>query len=53
MYLVIKSVTPLENYHLLLTFENNEKRIFNISPYLDEGIFKQLVDGKDGNHIKP
>jgi len=52
MYLAIKSVQPLENYHLLLTFENNEKRIFNVSPYLTDGIFKQLVNEELFNTVK-
>lgn len=52
MYLSIKSVKPLENYHLLITFENNEKRIFNMSPYLDKGIFKQLKNEDLFNTVK-
>ena len=38
----VKSVRPKENYCLLLTFENGEKRIFDIKPYLDKGVFAQL-----------
>jgi hypothetical protein len=46
MYLAIKSVKPQENYLLLLTFENGEKRQFDMKPYLDLGIFKELKDLK-------
>ncbi|MFP4698613.1 MAG: DUF2442 domain-containing protein [Eubacteriales bacterium] len=34
MYLGITKVKPLEDYKLLLTFENNEIRILDMSPYL-------------------
>ena len=44
MYLAIKEVDPLDNYLLLLTFENGEKRQFDMKPYLDLGIFKELKD---------
>jgi hypothetical protein len=44
MYLAIKDVKPLHNYLLLLTFENGEKRQFDMKPYLDFGIFKELND---------
>jgi Protein of unknown function (DUF2442) len=44
MYLAIREVNPLDNYLLLLTFENGEKRQFDMKPYLDLGIFKELKD---------
>lgn len=44
MYLAIKDVKPQDNYLLLLTFENGEKRQFDMKPYLDFGIFKDLKD---------
>ncbi len=44
MYLAIKDVKPQRDYKLLLTFENEEKRMFDMSPYLDLGIFKELRD---------
>lgn len=44
MYVGVKSVKPLLEYKLLLTFENNEQRIFDMSPYLDTGIFRELRD---------
>jgi len=46
MYLSIVKVEPLQEYQLLLTFENGEKRIFDMKPYLDKGIFKELKDEK-------
>jgi hypothetical protein len=44
MYLAIKDVKPQDNYLLLLTFENGEKRQFDMKPYLDMGIFQELRD---------
>ncbi len=44
MYLSVKSVKPLDGYKLLLTFENNEEKVFDVSPYLDLGKFSELKD---------
>ncbi|MBN8545898.1 MAG: DUF2442 domain-containing protein [Ignavibacteria bacterium] len=40
----VASVKTLENFRLLLTFTNGEVRVFNMTPYLDIGIFKELKD---------
>ncbi len=40
----IKKVKPTCNYQIILTFTNNEKKIFDVKPYLDFGIFKELKD---------
>lgn len=42
MYVSVKKVKPLEDFKLLLTFENHENRIFDVKPYLSLGIFKEL-----------
>lgn len=44
MYLAVKDVVPNDDYSLILTFENGEKRIFDMVPYLDCGIFSDLKD---------
>ncbi|MGL5797345.1 MAG: DUF2442 domain-containing protein [Cetobacterium sp.] len=44
MYLAIKKVIPTDDYKLILTFENDEIRIFDMYPYLSVGIFKELND---------
>lgn len=44
MYLAVKEVKPLSDYKLALTFENGEKRIFDMKPYLDKGIYRELKD---------
>ena len=52
MYLAVKHVKALENYNLLLTFENGEKRQFDMSPYLNLGIFRELTDEKMFKTVK-
>ena len=44
MYYAVTDVQPQDNYLLLLTFENGEKRQFDMKPYLDYGIFQELKD---------
>ena len=38
----VKQVRPLEDYQLELIFENGERRIFDVKPYLKRGIFVRL-----------
>lgn len=52
MYLAIKDVKPQDDYLLLLTFENGEKRQFDMKPYLDLGIFRELKDLKLFNTVR-
>jgi len=52
MYLSVKKVKPLANYKLELTFENKEKRIFDVKPYLNTGLFKTLKDENIFNMVK-
>jgi len=40
----INNLGILDNYQLSVTFENGEKKIFNVNPYLDKGIFKELMN---------
>lgn len=35
-------VVPLERYQLLITFDNNEQRMFDITPYLEDKFFEPL-----------
>jgi len=43
MYPAVKQVEILNNYRLLLTFDNGEKRIFDVLPLLTFGKFRELV----------
>ena len=52
MYLSVKEVKPLKNYLLLLTFENGEKRQFDMNPYLGLGIFQELREMSVFNSVK-
>lgn len=38
----VQKVKPLDNYCLMLWFENGEQKIFDLKPYLNKGVFKQL-----------
>ena len=38
----VKSIQFKENYRLLLTFENGEKRIFDLTPYFNKPVFARL-----------
>jgi hypothetical protein len=52
MYLAIKDVKPQNDYFLLLTFENGETRKFDMKPYLEFGIFRELRDINLFNSVK-
>lgn len=50
----IKAVKPSsKDYSLTLTFENNEIGIFDVKPYLEIGIFKELKNASLFNSVKP
>jgi hypothetical protein len=38
----VKKVKPIENYCLMLWFDNEEQKIFDLKPYLNKGIFSQF-----------
>ncbi len=40
----VKNVEPRDDYKLVLTFETGEKKVFDMKPYLDNGIFRELKD---------
>ena len=44
MYWAIKDVKPANDYILHLTFENGENRKFDMKPYLETGVFRELKD---------
>ena len=49
----VKKVTPNSNYTVRLLFDNGEEGIFDVKPYLDKGIFKELRDLHVFNSVKP
>jgi uncharacterized protein DUF2442 len=42
MYLSVIDVRPLKGHRLLLKFENNEQRVFDVTPFLEQGKYKEL-----------
>lgn len=40
----IVAVQPLDNYQLLLTFDSNERKIYDMNSWLDKPYFQQLKD---------
>jgi hypothetical protein len=49
----IKAVKPNPDYTLTLTFTNGEVRRFDVKPYLDRGIFRELKDLHYFNSVRP
>lgn len=49
----VKDVKPNPNYTLDLIFNNGERKVFDVKPYLDKGIFKELKDLKVFNAVRP
>ena len=49
----VLKVSPNPDYTISLTFENGEKKIFDVKPYLEKGIFRSLKDLKIFNSVKP
>ena len=48
----IKNVETTDNYEIIVEFENGEKRIKDMKPYLDKGVFKPLRDKEFFNAVK-
>lgn len=38
----VKQAEPLENYKLRIIFTNDEAKEFDVSPFLDKGVFTEL-----------
>jgi hypothetical protein len=49
----VREVKPNRDYTLTLTFTNGEVRIFDVKPYLDKGIFRELKELSLFNTVKP
>ncbi|MBF0461098.1 MAG: DUF2442 domain-containing protein [Magnetococcales bacterium] len=44
MLIDVIHVEVRENYQLLIEFDNREQRLFDMSPYLNRGVFRSLKD---------
>lgn len=40
----VLAVSPQPGYKLEIEFENGERRLFDVAPYLERGIFAELKD---------
>lgn len=49
----VTNVRPLPNYFLQITFSNSEVKNFDVNPYLNIGLFKELKDLSIFNSVKP
>ncbi|HBG05781.1 MAG: hypothetical protein A2075_19155 [Geobacteraceae bacterium GWC2_58_44] len=38
----VTKVVPQDDYHLLVSFNTGETKLFDARPYLDKGVFTQL-----------
>jgi len=49
----IKGVKPMDDYKLRLTFTNGQVRIFDVKPYLSQGVFRELRNVVMFQTVKP
>lgn len=49
----VKAVVPQADYRLKLTFTNGEVRLFDVTPYLETGIFRELRHVGLFNSVRP
>ena len=49
----VKGVKPNSDYTITLTFTNNEVRVFDVKPYLEKGIFRELKNRSSFNSVRP
>ena len=48
----VKDLETLDDYKLKLFFENGEIKIFDVRPFLEKGIFKELRDKELFKNVK-
>ena len=44
---------PIDNYCLLVTFDNQERRLFDVKPFLDHPAYRELKAPSLFNTVKP
>lgn len=49
----VKDVKPNPDHTLTIVFDNDERKVFDVKPYLDKGIFRELKDLKFFNAVRP
>jgi hypothetical protein len=51
MYWDVKAVKPLPDFRIYVEIENGCKGIFDLTPYLDRGVFRELRDVNYFNRV--
>lgn len=51
MYWDVKTVKPLPDFRIYVEVENGSKGIFDLKPYLDHGVFRELRDVNYFNQV--
>lgn len=46
------NIKPMENYTILVEFDNAEIKVFDVKPYLKHKVFEELKDIKKFNSVK-
>jgi hypothetical protein len=49
----IISVDPIEDYKLRIEFSDGRKGVFDVSPYIDKGVFVELKDKAYFRSVRP
>lgn len=49
----VKKAHPNKDYTINIVFDNGEEKIFDVTPYLDKGIFRELNDTRLFRTVKP
>jgi hypothetical protein len=51
MYWDVTLVKPLDNYQLYVEVRNGQKGVFDMSPYLEKGMFRELKNPEYFNRV--
>lgn len=49
----VTAVKPNIDFTITVTFDNGEVLLFDVKPYLDYGIFRELKDPRAFNSVRP
>lgn len=49
----VKEVYPNQDYTIKIVFDNGEEKFFDVTPYLDKGIFRELKNQSLFKTVKP
>ena len=52
-YPKVRNVKPVEDFNVLVTFENDEVRVFDVKPYIRGEWFGQLKNLNEFNTVRP